>query len=222
MMPCSKQSRADAYADEVLSNPGLSSLVNGRQISLRSLCLLSGDVRLVTTWMNWQASSVKCAPGIYALVEATHNTPPPPVDTSLCDDAIAEVLILCIFHKVLHLSVAKKALPGRLLVITDHKQKDDRWINFSLPHFLLFLEAIDVQTYFCPVYMLTVLLFNWERDKQNAEEKPKPDKKKPEPKPEEKKPKPERKGRRVPQEPREPKTKVEGSFTRKGMEIGFV
>jgi hypothetical protein len=70
--------------------------------------------------------------------------------------------------------------------------------------------------------MLTVLLFNWERDKQNAEEKPKPDKKKPEPKPEEKKPKPERKGRRVPQEPREPKTKVEGSFTRKGMEIGFV
>jgi hypothetical protein len=72
MMSCSKRSGAD----EVLSNPGLSSLLSGRQILLRSLCLFSGDVRLVTTWINWQAGNVECAPGINAIVEATHNTPP--------------------------------------------------------------------------------------------------------------------------------------------------
>jgi hypothetical protein len=135
---------------------------------------------------------------------------PPQVDISTCNDIIAEVLILRIFHK---------ALLGQLLVSP-----------------LLFFEIINIQTYFRPIGMLIVLthhrsryrsmfiwwlLFNWERGKQNAEEKPKPDKKKPEPKPDEKKPKPERKGRRVPQEPREPKTKVEAHLPLR-MEIGSV
>jgi hypothetical protein len=72
MMRCSNQSRTD----EAISNAGLSSLLNGRQIFLHSLPPLSGDVRLVTTWMNWQASCVECTPGIHTLVEATRNTPP--------------------------------------------------------------------------------------------------------------------------------------------------
>ena len=76
MMICNKLSEADAYADAAFHNLCFSSLLDGRQISLRSPHVLSDNIIVMTSWIYWQADGINRASGICATLASISNTPP--------------------------------------------------------------------------------------------------------------------------------------------------
>lgn len=69
-------SDADTHDDEVLCNPYLSSLLNGRRISVRLLHMLSEDARRMTIRLDQEADGVCSAVNIPAVLEVVPATPP--------------------------------------------------------------------------------------------------------------------------------------------------
>ena len=76
MMICNKLSGTDMYADAAFHNPCPFSLLDERQISLRSPHISSGDIALVTRWSYWQADGINRTSGIHVILVSMSNTPP--------------------------------------------------------------------------------------------------------------------------------------------------